>query len=123
MKCLVPTLLLLCVCATSVLAQDPFHGALPPLQSQPARDAWEAQDPRYDTPKQAVRRKAAWKAAQRRQRLENMKRVGYSPSRPPTSPLPFMGTSYRPWIVVTPYAPLRVTLDPRGAAAVPADMR
>ena len=87
MKCLIPGLLLLITftLAVSAYAQDPFDRSFPPRLSQRSRDILESQDPRYDTPKQAVRRKAAWKAAQRRQRLENMKRVGYSPSRPATS--------------------------------------
>ena len=108
MKCLIASLLLTVVGATSALAQDPFEGAFPQAQNQPSVPAWSVQDPRYDTPKQAVHRKAAWKAAQRRERLEAMKRIGYSPSRPPASPVPFM-TSSRPWIIVAPaYGPFGV---------------
>lgn len=113
MKLLIPTLLLV-VLAYAVPAQaqtDPFDEALPrPITS----NAWEAQDPRYDTPKQAVHRKAAWKAAQRRQRLESMKRIGYSPSRPPTSSLPFMSSPPR-WIVVPAYYPISVMYYPHAA--------
>ena len=113
MKCLIPTLLVVFAFAASAHAQsDPFDGALPPIRNLPPRDAWDTLDPRYDTPKQAVRRKAAWKAAQRRQRLEGMKRIGYSPSRPPTSTVPFMSSPSR-WIIVPPSYPFSVIYYPR----------
>lgn len=47
---------------------------------------------RYDSPRQAVRRNAEWKASQRRQRIAALKALGYSPLRPPASPVPFMGS-------------------------------
>ena len=47
---------------------------------------------RPETPREAVQRIAAWKAEQRRQRIEAMKWMGYCPSRPPASTLPFMGS-------------------------------
>jgi len=102
MKCLIPSLLLLLSLTASSYAQDPFDSAFSPRLSQLSRGSLESQDPRYDTPKQAVQRKAAWKAAQRRQRLANMKRMGYSPSRPPTSPLPFMSSPTR-WVILPAY--------------------
>ncbi|HJN10454.1 MAG TPA: hypothetical protein QF564_17335 [Pirellulaceae bacterium] len=122
MKCLIPTLLLLLTLATFAHAQDPFEGAFPPMQNQRPRDTWESQDLRYDTRKQAVRRKAAWKAAQRRQRLEGMKRMGYSPSRPPTSPLPYMSSPNR-WIIVPSYYPFSVMYSQRAVAVAPGAFR
>lgn len=118
MKCLLPMLLLLFAFTTFAHAQDPFDGALPPLQNQPPRDDWGSQDPRYDTPKQAVQRKAAWKAAQRRQRLESMKRIGYSPLRPPTSPIPFMGSAPGGFIVPW-YYPTAMAYFPRTGSSDP----
>ncbi|MEQ8787321.1 MAG: hypothetical protein RIC55_13530 [Pirellulaceae bacterium] len=52
---------------------------------------------RYDDPKQAVRRNAEMKAAQRRQRLASMEWFGYSNQRPQASVTPFMGTYSPVW--------------------------
>jgi len=52
---------------------------------------------RHDDPKQAVRRKAEMKAAQRRARLAAMEWFGYSNQRPQASPTPFMGTYSPVW--------------------------
>jgi hypothetical protein len=52
---------------------------------------------RHDDPKQAVRRKAEIKAAQRRARLSAMQWFGYSNQRPQASPTPFMGTYSPVW--------------------------
>jgi len=116
MKLLAPTLLFLLALTTSAQAQDPFEGVFSSIQNPPVGDSWDAQEPRYDTPKQAVRRKAAWKAAQRRGRLENLKRIGYSPSRPPTSTLPFMGSASG-WIVVPAYYPATVIYQRHATAS------
>jgi len=54
-----------------------------------------ADDDRYLTPRQLIQRRAAWEAQQRRERLAAAKRLGYSPSRPPASPIPMMsGPNY-----------------------------
>ena len=47
-----------------------------------------------ETARQAIHRRAAWKAAQRGQRLEAYKWLGYSPLRPRTNPMLFMGADY-----------------------------
>jgi hypothetical protein len=52
---------------------------------------------RHDDPKQAVRRKAEMKAAQRRARLAAMEWFGYSNQRPQASPTPFTGTYSPVW--------------------------
>jgi len=122
MKCLISSLLLLFTFAASTYAQDPFDNAFPVRLSQNSRGTLESQDPRYDTPKQAVQRKAAWKAAQRRQRLANMKRIGYSPSRPPTSPLPFMSSPTR-WIIFPSYYPFSVMYSQRAVLVAPGAIR
>jgi len=120
MKCLIPTLLVLFTLSASADAQNAFERAIPP--NQRSRDTWVLQDPRFDTPKQAVHRKAAWKSAQRRQRLESMKRIGYSPSRPPTSPLPFMASPTR-WIIVPSYYPMSLMYGPRAVLVGPGAIR
>ncbi len=119
MKYTISALLVLMFWTATANAQDAFQDALPGGEDPPAAANWDAADPRYETPKQAVRRKAAWKAAQRRYRLEAMKRLGYSPSRPPASPLPFMGAAPRTWIVVPKFSPLTVTFNPYGISTVP----
>ena len=122
MKRLIPLLLpLLFACTATAFAQDPFADVLPEMSNQGSRSAWESQDPRYDTPKQAVHRKAAWKAAQRRHRLATMKQLGYSPSRPPSSSVPFMASPAR-WVVVPAYYPFAVTIY-HGATSSPGLVR
>ena len=61
---------------------------------------------RYETSQQLVHRNAALRAAQRRERMAMNARFGYSPSRPPTSTVPFMGSpiaSPAEYRVYTPY--------------------
>lgn len=61
---------------------------------------------RTETPQQLVHRNAALRAAQRRERMAINARFGYSPSRPPASPMPFMGSPIpRPtgYGIYTPY--------------------
>ena len=53
---------------------------------------------RYDDPKQAIRRKAEMKAAQRRDRLAALKWYGMSDSRPTASALPFYGDYSPTWV-------------------------
>ncbi|HUY31198.1 MAG TPA: hypothetical protein VMV69_00350 [Pirellulales bacterium] len=50
---------------------------------------------RYDDPKQAVRRKAEFKAAQRQRRIAAMQWYGFSNARPTVNASPFNG-SYSP---------------------------
>lgn len=101
---LVPAMLLMggtCLAAESGPRHEPAAPS-PPAQA-PAVPAmvvpWE-QSASYERPesrREAVRRVAQWKAEQRHQRTEAMKWIGYSPLRPPASPLPFMGSPYT-WI-------------------------
>lgn len=61
---------------------------------------------RYETAQQLVHRNAALRAAQRRERMAMNARFGYSPSRPPVSTVPFMGSPIAPpaeYRVYTPY--------------------
>jgi len=51
---------------------------------------------RHDDPKQAVRRKAEFRAEQRQKRMAAMKWFGQSNQRPQASPTPFYGT-YSPY--------------------------
>jgi len=52
--------------------------------------------PHYETPRQLVIRNAALRGAQRRERMAINARFGYSPSRPPSSTVPFMGSPIGP---------------------------
>lgn len=100
-------------------AQDPFDspfnspGApaadVPPADTTPA-DAPSAEErdsqlyqmmqmlDRYEDPKQAVRRKAEEKAAQRRDRLASQKWYGYSPLRPTVSAVPWTSRYGSRWV-------------------------
>ena len=93
--------------STGVFAQEPFSPA--PVSSSPSpSDLQFEQTPefymfmkmmeRYDSPKQAVRRKAEQKAAERRGRLASQKWYGYSQSRPAANPLPWMSTYGQQWV-------------------------
>lgn len=79
---------------------------------------------RHDDPRQAVRRNAERKAAERRARLSAMQWFGYSNQRPQAAPTPFMGTyspvwtgnSWDPyrWVGVgSPYMTYRLDFVPR----------
>jgi len=59
---------------------------------------------RYETPQQLVHRNAALRAAQRRERMAINAYFGYSPSRPPASTLPFMGSPIAPPTAFRVYA-------------------
>ncbi len=63
------------------------------LRSQPHH---ESAYPRYATPQELVHRNAAIRAAQRRERMAINAFFGYSPSRPPASPVPSMGSPIVP---------------------------
>jgi hypothetical protein len=63
--------------------------ALPPVIASPSdRESYGG----YESPREALRHKAEFRAMQRLQRVEYMKWLGYSPLRPPASPTPFMGS-------------------------------
>ncbi len=90
--------LCLFVCATSsLLAQEsvllrPVANEDVFTQQAPSRPSATATYDSQETPQQRVHRNAALKAAQRRQRMAINARFGYSPSRPPASPMPSMGS-------------------------------
>lgn len=105
MKC---TMLALAIVMTStgVFAQEPFTPA--PSSAPSPSDLRFEQTPefymfmkameRYDDPRQAVRRKAEQKAAERRGRLATQKWYGYSQSRPAANPVPWMGSFAQRWV-------------------------
>ena len=78
---------------------QPAMPSLENLSPTTAVDMWlyEQSWRRYDDPKQAVRRNAEFKAAQRRYRLAAMRWYGFSNSRPQASPLPQMGVYSPVW--------------------------
>ena len=63
-------------------------------------EAWR----RHDDTQKAVRRNAETRGWQRRARIAARKRMGYSPSRPQTHPVPWTGTNLTGWYA----APIRV---------------
>ncbi|MFV1966580.1 MAG: hypothetical protein ACC628_14235 [Pirellulaceae bacterium] len=77
---------------------------------------------RYDRPRDAVHRNAAWKAARRRERIAARRAMGYSPQRP--SPWAFMGGHsswsiirpplYIPAVIIGPMQPTMVIGGPTG---------
>ncbi|MCA9121536.1 MAG: hypothetical protein H6822_15775 [Planctomycetaceae bacterium] len=68
---------------------------------------------RYETPQQLVHRNAALKGAQRRERMATNARFGYSPSRPPASTVPAMGSPAGPPTGYGFYSPYPGFLFPR----------
>lgn len=79
---------------------DPFAEQVAPARQPAGED--NVQTPAYDSPRQAIYRRAALKAAQRRQRMAVNKWFGYSPSRPPSSTVPVMGSPIpRPVVITT----------------------
>jgi hypothetical protein len=78
---------------------------------------------RYEDPKNAVRRNAEFRAAQRQNRLASLRWFGMSNSRPIASPTPWFGTYSPAWTAnsVDPYSwrtsgPHYVVLRPETAA-------
>ena len=75
---------------------DPVPSSVPNVTPQSAPPEVAQYPPswsRRESARQAVIRRAAWKAAQRTQRIEAMKWYGYSPQRPAVSALPWMGST------------------------------
>lgn len=101
MKSLLRLVCLAVVSCSSAYAQDAqlhapqsdnsFLGPVLEAQAQ-----HESAYPRFDTPRQLVIRNAMLRAAQRRERMAINARFGYSPSRPPASTMPFMGSPIAP---------------------------
>ena len=116
MKKLVSVCLLALAC-TSIYGQDPVpfiaqpiprpgdvpvvEGSIPgvsPSQMTPEMYLYLHEQRRNDDPKQAVRRKAELKTAQRNQRLAAQKWFGVSNARPMASAQPFMDLYSPRWI-------------------------
>lgn len=53
---------------------------------------------RYQDPKEAVRRKAELRTAQRQRRLESQRWFGFMNLRPPANPVPFYGSYSHTWV-------------------------
>ena len=113
MKNLLKVICLAVVATSAAYAQDPeisvlssdenFQGAAPIRQLQ-VND--ESSYRPYETSRELIFRRAALKAAQRRSRMATNARFGYSPSRPPSSTLPAMGSPIGPPTalrIFTPY--------------------
>lgn len=106
--------LLAAACTAAVRGQDPVpvvtnpneasfvgQGTIPgvsPGQMTPEMYLYLHEQRRYDDPKQAVRRKAELKTAQRMQRLAAQKWYGVSNARPTASAQPFMDLYSPRWI-------------------------
>jgi hypothetical protein len=67
--------------------------------------------------RELVQQNAAMKASQRRQRMAALSAMGYSPLRPPASPIPIMG-SYGNFVGVGNYFPFPTFLHPGGPLVV-----
>ena len=111
MKLLFPLALLMLLAGT-VCAQD---AARVPAGNQPA--AASPSDARYfmdreTATRMAIQQRAAWKAAQRQQRIEMYKWYGYSPARPPAATYPMMGSNL-PWLGPVVYYQYPGTFLPR----------
>ena len=63
----------------------------------------------------AIQQRAAYKAFQRQQRIESFKWYGYSPARPPASPVPQFGSAL-PWFGPVIYYQYPGSFFPRTAA-------
>lgn len=73
-----------------------------PNQVTPEMWVYSQELQRYDDPRQAVRRKAELRAAQRMSRIAAMKWYGFSNSRPQANPIPFMGSYSPAWVGNSP---------------------
>jgi hypothetical protein len=118
MKILFYLLLLALVSSSALYAQDVELHA-PRAEGNffvPERDSQTNQDSgylRYETAQQLVHRNAALRAAQRHERMAINARFGYSPSRPPASTVPFMGSPSMPPTAYRVYAPYPGFVFPR----------
>lgn len=114
MKKIVVSVCLLALACTAARGQDPapfiqpapsetpvIQGTIPgvsPSQMTPEMYLYLHEQKRLDDPKQAVRRKAELKTAQRNQRLASQKWFGVSNARPMASAQPFMDLYSPRWI-------------------------
>lgn len=81
----------------------------PVLTSSQTPEMWfyEQERARWENPKEAVRRKAEERGAQRGQRIAAMKWYGMSNSRPTAGLTPMFGNSYSPAWTANSYDPFR----------------
>lgn len=96
-----------------LMAQDGTRGN-PTIESQPSMDQivptegmwyYIQEMRRRDDPREAIRKRAELKSAQRQQRLAAQKWFGWSQGRPSASPTPTMGVYSPTWVGngVSPY--------------------
>jgi hypothetical protein len=88
----------------------PQAPALPPMVAPYTPQGTDYARPNSNS-RELVQQNAAMKASQRRQRMANLAAMGYSPLRPPASPIPFMG-SYGNFVGVGNYFPFPTFLHP-----------
>ena len=69
-----------------------------PVQETPEMWLYQKEMQRYDSPKQAVRRKAEFASHQRQLRMAALKWYGMSNSRPVVNPTPWMGMYSPAWV-------------------------
>ena len=68
------------------------------VEQTPEMWLYQQETQRYDSPKQAVRRKAEFVSQQRQLRLASMRWYGMSNSRPTVNPTPWMGMYSPAWV-------------------------
>ena len=92
------------------------------LSTTPEMWLYQQEQARHDNPKQAVRRKAELRCAERQNRIESMKWYGLSNSRPIATPTPWFGAYLPGWASNSsdpqrwrPQVPVRVAEQPRSA--------
>ncbi|MFO0871722.1 MAG: hypothetical protein U0935_22590 [Pirellulales bacterium] len=79
-------------------AGDPGASAHQPYYPPARPHGYDLPDRRRDEAREAIQRRAEFKAAQRGKRIATMKWFGYSNARPSASAAPFMGTYSPSWI-------------------------
>jgi hypothetical protein len=100
-KLLLTLLVAISAGASSLAAQEPVQGTVgqTSLINNSTRD-WQSTY-QEESARDYIRRRAQEQSAARRARIEGMKWVGHSPSRPMVSATPFMSNPHR-WVGVTP---------------------
>ncbi len=91
--------------AETTAAEIAIDHSSPGLAPTPEMWLYEQEWRRHNDPKQAVRRRAEFRAAQRQLRIASLKRHGLSNSRPVANPTPFTGSYANHWTsgVRTPF--------------------
>lgn len=88
--------------SSQAIGQEPVAPAPRPEAAENRIPDWQ---PSYqsETARDYIRKRAQEKTAARQARIEGMKWMGYSPSRPSVSSTPFMSSPPR-WVAVSPQA-------------------